>query len=156
SDRPFTADDVRHGRELFLGHRRLAGGGPPCVSCHSVNGIGVLAGGALGPDLNEVFERLNGRRGLMTWLSAPATSTMGAVYAPHPLEAEEEILPLTAYFADLAQEATESTQAATLIFVLLGLAGTAGVLMIFDAVWGGRFRSVRSELVDKSAQRSEG
>jgi len=156
SDRPFTADDVRHGRDLFLGHRRLANGGPSCVSCHSVNGIGVLAGGALGPDLNGVFERLNGRRGLMTWMSAPATSTMGAVYGPHPMEAEEEILPLTAYFADLAQSPIESTGAATLIFILLGLAGTAGVLMTFDAVWSGRFRGVRSELVKKSAKRSEG
>ena len=156
SDRPFTDVDVRNGRNLFLGHQSLKNGGPSCVSCHSVNGIGVLAGGALGPDLNDVFERLNGRRGLMTWLSAPATTTMGAVFGPHPLEAEEEILPLVAYFADLAKNPAESTQAATLIFVLLGLAGTSGVLMTFDAVWSGRFRSVRKDLVEKSAGRSEG
>lgn len=156
SDRPFTEADIRTGRDLFLGHQALINGGTPCVSCHSVNGIGVLAGGALGPDLNAVFERLNGRRGLMTWLSAPATTTMGAVFGPHPLEAEEEILPLVAYFADLATNPAQSTQAATLIFVLLGLAGTSGVLMTFDAVWGGRFRSVRKDLVEKSAGRSEG
>ena len=156
SDRPFTKEDIRRGRDLFLGKIRLASGGAPCVSCHSVNGIGVLAGGGLGPDLNQVFERLNGRKGLVTWLSAPATTTMGAVYGDHPLEAEEEILPLAAYFGELAKDPQESSQASTLIFVLLGIAGTAAVLMIFDGVWKGRFRGVRGEMVRQSAERVKG
>jgi mono/diheme cytochrome c family protein len=146
SDRPFTPDDVAAGREIFLGIQRLTAGGAPCVSCHSVNGIGVLAGGKLGPDLNAVFERLNGRKGLATWLSAPATPTMQAVYKDHPLDSEE-ILPLVAYFADKAVAPPESGQAATLIFTLLGLAGTAGALVLFDAAWKGRFRAVRQPLV---------
>jgi len=156
SDRPFTAEDILQGRKLFLGIRTLTNGGASCVSCHSVNGIGVLAGGGLGPDLNQVFERLNGRKGLVTWLSAPATSTMGAVFGPHPLEADEEILPLVAYFADLAKDPRESSQAATLIFVLLGIAGTAVVLMTFDGVWKGRFRGVREDMVIESAERVRG
>jgi cytochrome c2 len=156
SDRPFTAADIAQGRELFLGIRPLVNGGASCVSCHSVNGIGVLAGGGLGPDLNQVFERLNGRKGLVTWLSAPATTTMGAVFGPHPLEADAEILPLVAYFADLAEDPRESSQAATLIFVLLGIAGTAAVLMTFDGVWKGRFRGVREEMVMDSAERVRG
>jgi cytochrome c2 len=147
SDRPFTPEDIRVGREIFLGPRRLAAGGAPCVSCHSVNGIGVLAGGKLGPDLNAVFERLNGRKGLATWLSAPATPTMQAVYKNHPLESEE-ILPLVAYFADRALAPPESGKAATLIFTLLGLAGTAAALVMFDAAWKRRFREVRRPLVE--------
>ena len=156
SDRPFTKEDIRRGRDLFLGKIRLAAGGAPCVSCHSVNGIGVLAGGGLGPDLNQVFERLNGRKGLVTWLTAPATTTMGAVYGDHPLEADEEILPLAAYFGELAKDPQESSQASTLIFVLLGIAGTAAVLMIFDGVWKSRFRGVRGEMVRKSVERVKG
>jgi len=146
SDRPFTAADVAAGRELFLGTRGFAAGGAACVSCHSVNGIGVLAGGKLGPDLNAVFERLNGRKGLATWLSAPATPTMQAVFKDHPLDSEE-ILPLVAYFSELAVAPPESGQAATLIFTLLGLAGTAAALVLFDAAWGKRFRAVRRPLV---------
>ena len=84
-----------------------------------MNGIGVLAGGKLGPDLNAVFERLNGRKGLATWLSAPATPTMQAVFKDHPLDSEE-ILPLVAYFADKAVAPPESGQAATLIFIAAG------------------------------------
>jgi len=156
SDRPFVAADVQRGRGLFLGTRSLTNGGAACVSCHSVSNIGVLGGGAVGPDLNLVYERLNGRKGLATWLSAPATTTMQAVFGPHPLDADEEVLPLVAYFAYLAKEPAESSQAATLIFLLLGIVGTAGVLMAFDGVWKGRFRGVREDMVIESAERVRG
>jgi len=155
SDRPFTADDISVGREIFLGTQGLTNGGAACVSCHSVNGIGVLAGGKLGPDLNAVFERLNGRKGLATWLSAPATTTMQSVYKDHPLESEE-ILPLVAFFADKAVAPPESGQAATLIFILLGLAGTAAALVLFDIVWKKRLRAVRRPLVHESPVEGRG
>lgn len=152
SDRPFTGQDVQMGREIFLGIRRLTAGGPACVSCHSVRGIGVLAGGGLAPELSAVYERLSGRKGLATWLSAPATTTMQSVYEDQPLDSEADILPLLAYFADLAQDPPESSQASTLIFILLGLAGAAAALMVFDVVWKGRFRGVRRALVESSRQ----
>jgi cytochrome c2 len=155
SDRPFTAADVAAGSRIFLGVDRLANRGPACVSCHSVNGIGVLAGGKLGPDLNAVFERLNGRKGLATWLSAPPTPIMQAVFSNHPFD-EDEILPLVAFFADKAVAPPESGQAATLIFVLLGLAGTAGALVLFDILWRDRFRAVRSTLVPDSPLEGKG
>lgn len=147
SERPFSGDDVRLGRELFLGIRSLQGGGPACVSCHSVSGIGVLAGGGLAPELSAVFGRLNGRKGLSTWLAAPATNTMQALFESKSLEAESEILPLVAYFADLAGSPAEPSQASTLIFILLGLGGTAALLMVFDALWKARLRGVRRPLV---------
>jgi mono/diheme cytochrome c family protein len=152
SERPFTGQDVRTGREIFLGIRQLTAGGPACVSCHSVKGIGVLAGGGLAPELSAVYERLSGRKGLATWLSAPATTTMQSVYEGQPFDAEADILPLLAYFADLAQDPPESSQASTLIFILLGLAGAAAALMIFDVLWKGRFRGVRRDLVESSRQ----
>jgi mono/diheme cytochrome c family protein len=155
SDRPFTAADISAGRRIFLGPSRLANRGPACVSCHSVNGIGVLAGGKLGPDLNAVFERLNGRKGLATWLSAPPTPIMQSIYSNHPLN-EDEILPLVAFFADKAVAPPESGQAATLIFILLGMTGTAGALVLFDVVWRNRFRAVRRTLVPDSPLEGKG
>lgn len=155
SERPFTSDDVRAGREIFLGIRPLSSGGPACVSCHSVKGIGVLAGGGLAPELSAVYERLGGRKGLGAWLSAPATTTMQSVYEEQGFDADADILPLVAYFADLAQDPPESSQASTLIFILLGLAGAAAALMIFDVLWKGRFRGVRRALVAESSERAE-
>jgi len=153
SDRPFTELDITQGRELFVGTRPLSNRGAACVSCHSVNGLGLLAGKKLAPDLNEVYERLNGRTALATWLSAPATPTMQAVFADHPLESEE-ILPLVAFLAAKAEAAPESGQAATLIFVLLGLTGTVVTLLLFDLVWRKRLRGVRASYVH--GQFSEG
>ncbi|MCP3981198.1 MAG: c-type cytochrome [bacterium] len=155
SDRPFTAADIATGREIFLGTQRLTKRGPSCVSCHSVNGIGVLAGGKLGPDLNAVFERLNGRKGLATWLSAPATLTMQSVYKDHPLD-DDEIMSLVAFFSDKSVAPPESGQAATLIFILLGMAGTAAALVLFDVVWRRRFRAVRRELVPDTPLEGKG
>jgi len=153
SDRPFTELYVARGRKLFIGLQPLTNRGVACVSCHSVNDLGILAGTKLGPDLNEVYERLNGRKGLATWLSAPATPTMKAVFGNHPLDSEE-ILPLVAFLADKAEAAPETGRASTLIFVLLGLAGTVVVLIVMDLIWRKRFRAVRRPMVH--GQFSEG
>ena len=115
----------------------------------------MLAGGKLGPDLNAVFERLNGRKGLATWLSAPPTPIMQSVFRKHPFD-EDEILPLVAFFADKAVAPPESGQAATLIFILLGMAGTAGALVLFDVAWRNRFRAVRRDLVPDSPLEGKG
>jgi len=155
SDRPFTEIDVLRGRELFVGVQPLINRGAACVSCHSVNDLGLLAGKKLGPDLNEVYERLNGRKGLATWLSAPATPTMQSVFSKHPLDAEE-ILPLVAFLADKAEAPPESVQAATLTFVLLGLAGTILALLAFDLIWRNRFRAVRRPLVPRGLTEGKG
>jgi len=146
SDRPFTEADVALGREMFIGRKPLVNGGASCVSCHSVNDLGMLGGGKLGPDLNEIYERLNGRKGLATWISAPATPTMQSIFSRHPLEAEE-ILPLVAFLADKAEAPAQSGQAASLIFVLLGITGTVLSLVLFDKIWRKRLQGVRRPLV---------
>ena len=80
SDRPFGPEDVAHGLAIFTGEQRLSGGGPPCLSCHSVGGVGAMGGGKLGPDLTLAYERLNGRTGTGAWLGAPAPNA-----APRPI-----------------------------------------------------------------------
>jgi mono/diheme cytochrome c family protein len=154
SDRPFTPEDVNQGREIFLGNQRLAGGGPPCISCHAANGVGVLGGGRLGPDLTKVYERLHGRKELAAWLSAPATPTMQPVFKAHPLQ-PEELLPLVAYFEATAKGGQEDNGVAPLNFFLLGLGGAAGGLATCDFLWRRRFRTVRRSLVHSRNGRSD-
>jgi len=146
SDRPFTPQDIARGRAIMRGDVPQVGGGPSCLSCHTVRGMGALGGGRLGPDLTKVYERLQGRKGLATWLSAPATSTMQAVFRDTPLDAEE-ILPVVAYLEDAARQGGEDTGVGRVTFLLLGLGGAAAVLIGMDGAWRRRFRAVRGPLV---------
>ncbi len=147
SDRPFTAQDVARGRMLVRGETAQVGGGPSCISCHTIRGVGSLGGGRLGPDLTKVYERLQGRKSLAVWLSAPATPTMQAVFRQTPLQAEE-VLPIVAYLEDAAQRGGEDTGVGRATFLLLGLGGAAVCLLLMDGAWRNRFRAVRGPLVD--------
>jgi len=149
SDRPLTPADVVRGESIFLGRTALANGGTACVSCHPVSGIGWLGGGRLAPDLTKIYERRQGRKGLVAWLSAPATPMMQATFRKHALEGEE-ILALVAFFEDRAGTAEETHSAGTLLFGLLGFGGTVGVLFLMGRLWRDRLRAVREPLTQSS------
>ncbi len=146
SERPFTPADVQRGRDIFTGAVKLINGGPPCISCHTVNGLGGLSGGTLGPDLTTVFERYQGRKTLSTWLSAPATPTMQMIFKTRALD-PDEILPIVAFFQSTLQRSPEDPSSARLNFILLGLGGTIIALGLFDLGWSKRFTAVRRPLV---------
>lgn len=146
SNRPFTPQEITGGRDVFLGSTRLANGGPACISCHTMKGIGGLGGGRLGPDLTRAFERLQGRKGLAAWLLAPPSPTMQPIFKLKPLR-NEEVLPLLAVLEDAAKRGGEEATAAQLNFFLLGLGGAVLGLVSFDAIWRSRFRAVRRPLV---------
>ncbi len=146
SDRPFTANDVQRGHDIFTGAVSLVNGGPPCISCHNVNGLGGLGGGMFAPDLTTVFERYQGRKTLTTWLSAPATPTMQATFKTHALD-PEEILALVALFQSTLQRSPEDPSSARLNLVLFSLGSTLLALGLFDLGWGKRFTAVRRILV---------
>jgi mono/diheme cytochrome c family protein len=151
---PFTPEDVQVGRELFRGTRALASGGPPCLSCHSVSGIGPLGGGRLGPDLTLVNERLGGPKGLSTWLLAPPTPTMQSIFKSQPLQ-PEEIHAVAAWLNQSAQEGAPADMRGPLTFFLLGLGGAAGGLVLFDGLWHQRFRAVRYPLVHNLSEQGD-
>ena len=148
SDRPLGPADVAAGKNIFMGRQSLTAGGSACYSCHSVEGIGSLGGGALGPDLTKVFERLGGRKGLTAWLGAPATPTMQAAFGTHPLE-QGEIESLVAYFQAQAQFA--ETPKPRQLFLGLGLAGACFALWGLNTLWKKRLGGVRRAMVQKAA-----
>lgn len=149
SDRPFTAQDIDRGRAIMRGDIAQLKGGPACLSCHTVRGVGALGGGRLGPDLTKVYERLQGRKGLSTWLSAPATPTMQSVFRTTSLDAEE-ILPIVAYLERAANQGGEDTGVGRITFLLLGLGGAVALLAVMDGAWRNRFRAVRGPLVESA------
>ncbi|HYM09145.1 MAG TPA: cytochrome c [Bryobacterales bacterium] len=146
SDAPFTAAQAAEGEQIFSGGRRLAKGGPPCISCHATASVGGLGGGRLGPDLTRVYERLGGRRAAGMWLMAPATTTMQAVFRQRPLQ-PEEILPLLAYIEAAAAQPPQGEPSSVINFFLLGFGGMALGLVSAGAIWRGRLRGVRRKLV---------
>lgn len=149
SSRPFTAQDVALGRQIFTGEHRLQNGGPPCISCHTMRGLGSLGGGRLGPDLTLVSERLQGRKGLTAWLSNPASPTMNPVFAARVLQ-PNEILALTALFDDAARRGGQADTSTALAFVLLGVGGGVAGMVSLDSIWKKRLRGVRRALISKS------
>lgn len=126
SDRPLQPAEIQTGSDLFHGRRSLSGGGPPCLTCHTVTGAAVFGGG-VGPDLTKVFERLGGRRALSAWLLAPQSRTMSAVWAGKPLT-PEEISQLAAFLEDRAKNAPEADAGSRQTSLLL--AGTLGAVLL--------------------------
>jgi len=151
--RPFTPDEVDRGRDIFLGRASLAAGGPACVSCHHVGGLPLLGGGRLGLDLTRVSERMQDRRTLVTWLSAPATVTMLPTFKDHPLDVDTEIMPLAAFLENTAKTQQEDDEGVSVLFLLLGLGGAGASLILFNRLWAFRFRAVRKPLLRRASWR---
>lgn len=155
SDRPFTTQDESDGKALFLGTRPQKGGGPACISCHTLKGVASLGGGRLGPDLSLVYERLQGRKGLGAWLLNPASPTMQPIFKTRPLQ-PEEIFALLALFENSAKQGGVDDSTSVLNFFLIGLGGAVFALVSLDAVWKRRFRAVRRSIVHgRAANRGE-
>jgi cytochrome c2 len=148
-DQPFTARDIANGRAIILGTRRLANGGPACISCHSVDNIAMLGGGKLAPDLTKVFERLRGRRNLASWLQAPATPTMRPLFVNTSLT-NDEIVSLVAYLETTARLPQQTGDTAGLSFFFIGLGGSVLGFIGADTVWRKRLRGVRKPMVRKT------
>jgi mono/diheme cytochrome c family protein len=148
SDRPLTAQDIAKGRLVFLGEQQLSGGGPACISCHTVRGLTLLGGGRLGPDLTRVYERLQGRKGLAAWLSSPASPTMAPVFKDRAIQ-PDEALSLVALFEDSAKKGGQDDTTSLLNFFLLGVGGMVLGLISLDTLWKTRFRGVRRGMVHR-------
>jgi mono/diheme cytochrome c family protein len=134
---PAVQGDPEIGKELFTGVTRFANGGPPCMACHSVGGIGALGGGQLGPDLTGVGERYGGAAGLNAFVAGTPTPTMKAVWSQHPLTTEER----ASVVAFLGQ-AGVSQRPAQAIWQLAGLAvlGLLVLLAVAGLRWQNRLR----------------
>lgn len=145
-DQPFGINHINAGRAIFEGTKPLANGGPSCLACHSVEHLRALGGGRLGPDLTKVYERMNGRKNLASWLQAPATLTMRPLFVNRSLT-NDEISALVAFLEDTARKGAPQSDTSTLSFLFLGLGGSVLGFVGVDAIWRKRFRGVRKPMV---------
>ncbi|MCY1020955.1 c-type cytochrome [Pyxidicoccus sp. MSG2] len=129
-----TSEEVARGRQLFEGTQALSHGGPACLGCHDVRGLGVAGGGTLGPNLTFTFARL-GDRGLTPLLAKLDTPLMRELYAKTPLT-EEEQYAVKAYLADVSRDGSRPRKDRDFFF--LGVVGLIAALGFIGLVWGPR------------------
>lgn len=132
------------GRELFTGTRRLQNGGPPCMACHSIGGIGALGGGALGPDLTLAAARF-GDAGLASALANLPFPTMSPIFAARPLTPEEQ-----GHLRVFVMQAAVTGRSPEALGRLTGFA-VGGALVLFGLAhvsWRHRLTGVRRRMVE--------
>lgn len=144
------AGDLVGGKGLFTGTRRLQNGGPPCMACHSIAGIGALGGGALGPDLTPAFAKY-GDAGLASVLATMPFPTMQPIFGERPLTPPEQ----ADVRAFLGQAVAARPSRAIGQLTLLALAGAVVLLVSTHAVWRRRLTDVRRAVVRPPSRPSE-
>lgn len=144
---PLAAGDAIQGRAFFTGASRLQNGGPPCMTCHSIAGLGVLGGGALGPDLTNAYGKYGGDVGLANFLATVPTVTMNAVWNSHPLTlVEQDDLRAFLQQASIAQNPPQMVWQ----LALIATAGTILLLLAAGFIWRKRLVSVRRTMVQRA------
>jgi mono/diheme cytochrome c family protein len=130
------------GRALFTGVARLQNGGPSCMACHSVGGIGALGGGALGPDLTTAYGRY-GEAGIASVLAALPFPAMNPIFRDRPLTPQEQA-HLKAF---LQQASAERPSRALASLAVLAVVGAGVLLGLAQISWPRRLGEVRRPLV---------
>lgn len=146
---PAPRGDAERGKHLFTGAERLSDGGPACLSCHSVAGVGALGGGALGPDLTGAYKKYGGAQGLTSALTAMTFPTMAPIFTGKPLTVTERA-DLVAFLAAAPTKERAAGAAGKLIVLSVGLA----VLIVLAALafWRRRLTGVRRPLVSSARE----
>jgi mono/diheme cytochrome c family protein len=147
---PPPAGDLVAGKGLFTGTRRLQNGGPPCMACHSIAGIGALGGGALGPDLTPAFAKY-GDAGLASVLATMPFPTMRPIFGTRPLTPPEQ----ADVRAFLGQAVAARPSRAIGQLTVLALAGAILLLVPAQLIWRRRLIGVRGPLVRGQSGASE-
>ncbi len=148
ASKPQLSGDIARGQALFTGSAKLANGGPACMACHHVTGIGVWGGGVLGPDLTFVANRYS-ESGLTSVLQTLPFKVMQDVYNGKPLTPQEQA-DLAAYFIQQGSQ-TQSEQAlATPVF--MGFGGVIGVLLflVMYFFWRGQRHGMATRIRRRS------
>lgn len=142
-----ASGNAERGKELFKGGVRLGAGGPACLSCHSVAGVGALGGGKVGPDLTGAYKKYGGAQGLLSALKTLPFPTMAPIFSRNQLTAREQA-DLIAFLKTAPDLQRSGDAAGKLIGFSLAAVALLGILAM--AVWRRRLNGVRKPLVNRS------
>ncbi len=145
--KPVAAGNPIVGQALFTGAQRFQNGGPPCMGCHSIGGLGALGGGMLGPDLTAAYAKYGGTVGLTSFLNSVPTATMNAVWTRQPLAPQEQA-NLVAFLQRSSTLGPPVNPVAQIAVV--AIAGTVLLLLFTQWYWRKRLVGVRRALVQRA------
>ncbi len=146
---PAPSGDAARGEQYFTGRVAFQNGGPACMACHSVPGIGFPGGGNLGPDLTTVYRTLGA--GVSSVLMNVPFPTMKPIFDRHPVTAAEAG-DVAAFLQTVPSARPQNFTGRIIIVSVLCF---AVVMLIMLLAWRNRIKSVRKELVER-ANREDG
>lgn len=134
------------GRDLFTGTTPFENGGPPCIACHSVTGIGALGGGVMGPDLTRAYNKFS-EYGMSLIVDTFPFPLMNPLFDEHSLT-EQEQTDLIAFFEQAVEK--RPTAAIGRLAMLAG-SGTVILFVLANLPWRRRLTEVRRPMVGRKS-----
>jgi len=132
-----TKEDILIGRNLFSGKQRFKNGGPSCISCHNVRNDKLTAGGLLGKNLTDVYDRLK-KAGIESMVMGLPFPQMKSSYQNHKIT-KEEVTKLVAFFKDASEQRYYQKYGSyTNTFLIWGIVGAFILMGIFPLFWYNR------------------
>lgn len=150
---PTIEGDADRGRALFTGEASLENGGPACISCHDVQGVGQLGGGKLARDLTNVYDRFGA--GLNAWLGTTPVPLMQDVYGGDKQLSSQDRADLVAFFQQV-NDRDPAGGANTAKFAGAGVIGFIVIAVIFAILWRNRFAKKNGGTVHDDLWRNYG
>jgi hypothetical protein len=147
-----AAENVENGRDLFMGYVHFEHEGPPCMGCHSVGNNGLLGGGAMGPDLTNVFSQRSQTEilAVLSNTGRKISPVMRPIYTDHPLTWEEQVDLLAFLETSVGQPESDKE----LLVIGISIVGFLAAVGVLGFVYRNRLRSVRRVLVNKAQKES--
>jgi mono/diheme cytochrome c family protein len=143
-----ASGNVERGRQLFMGYAHFQNDGPPCMGCHSVGDNGLLGGGAMGPNLTDVTNKLS-QEELVSILANSGTKVspvMQPIFSEHPLTESEQADLIAFMSASAGQPETDRE----LVIFGISLLGMAAASALLGFAYRNRLRSIRRAMVEQA------
>lgn len=144
-----SAEDINTGKQLFIGNTRFANGGVTCNSCHNVEKLGIISGGALAKDLTDIPSRMDyqGTKALIAGMLA-GTPAMQQSFKNKPLT-EDEIAALAAFLSSPVETKPHAVVKEANIMLWNGIIGAFLLLILFTFFWSKRKQRPVNETIFK-------
>ncbi len=133
-----SADAVNKGKHLFIGNTRFVNGGSTCNSCHNVEKLGIISGGALAKDLTDIPTRMDYQAtkamisGMLSGIPAMQQSFKDKSLT------EDEIASLAAFLSSPAETQPVVAVREANIMLWSGITGVVALLFLFPFFWAKR------------------